>query len=213
MEKYRVFLTDDHQLIIDGLQSLLAQSEQFEVIGSAADGREALRKVPVFKPDLVIMDLDMPGLNGIETTRALKTDLPELRIVILTMHLEKGLVSTLKEAGADGYMVKDTSQQEFLHGLRLVMEEGSYYSVSVTESLLEKGDKDEGRSALTTRLSEREREVLQQLIEGYSSKEISTNLHIGMETVNTHRKSLLRKLEARNVAHLVKIALQSGLVR
>lgn len=210
--KYKVFLTDDHQLILDGLQSLLAQTTDFEVIATARNGREALQKVPILKPELVLMDLDMPKLNGMEATRELKVQCPEVKVVILSMHLEQSLVRRLTEIGADGYMVKDSDREEFLHGLRLVMQGKRYYSSLITQALIEESSMPPSKITLNLKLSDRELEVLRRLVEGYSSKEIASDLDLGIETIHTYRKSLLRKLNARNVAHLVKIALQAGIV-
>ncbi|MGF1533751.1 MAG: response regulator [Bernardetiaceae bacterium] len=210
MKKHQVFLTDDHQLILDGLQMIFAQTDDFEVIATAHSGWEALQKVPILCPDLVVMDIDMPGLNGLETTRRLKAQLPAIKITLLTMHLEPSLIDKLQQVGADGYMVKDGSQAELLKGLRLVMSGETYYSPLIKRT--DTPPDTHSTISLHLTLSERELEVLRLLVDGLSSKEIADRLCIGTETVHTYRKNLLRKLHARNVAHLVKIALQSGMV-
>jgi DNA-binding NarL/FixJ family response regulator len=213
--KATLFIVDDHQLVIDGILSMLHDDPEWEVIGYANTGEEAIKKIPLLRPDVVLMDLEMPGMNGFQATQKLLALVNDIKIVILTLHHEKVIAQKLIKLGACGYMLKSGSRQEFLHGLNAVRQGIKYYSPQLTEAALEINSleiKKETNVKLLALLSEREREVLQFVAEGASSKEMATRLNLSAATVETHRKSLLKKLNARNSAELIRLAITEGLI-
>jgi two-component system, NarL family, nitrate/nitrite response regulator NarL len=215
MDKTTLYIVDDHQLLIDGITSMLASNSEWEVIGYANDGQEAVTKVPILKPDIVLMDLDMPIMNGmIATEKLLKID-SNIKIVIITLHHEKAILKRLIKLGASGYMLKDTPKEEFIKGLELVSSGSNFYSSHLTESILNISSlevKKETNVKLLCLLSDREREVLALVAEGLSTKEMADKINLSPKTVESYRKNLLQKLEARNTAHLIRIALKEGIL-
>lgn len=210
-----LFIVDDHQLLIDGIKSMIADNDHWHVLGFANDGEEALRTIPILKPDIVLMDLDMPVMNGMQAMEKLLKINPKLKIVIITLHFEKPIVEKLIKMGAAGYMLKDTPKDEFLRGLEIIKNGHKFYSSLVTESILEVNPlavKKESNVKLLALLSEREREVLSLVAEGTSTKEIAEALFLSPKTVESYRKNLLSKLNARNTAHLIRIAIKEGLI-
>lgn len=215
MKKSTLYLVDDHQLVIDGIISLVESSGEWEVIGYANSGEEALKKIPILKPDIILMDLEMPGMNGLQCTEKLLAQNPGYKIVILTFHHEKALVQKMVKMGIAGYIVKNAPRQEFLTGLQMVKQGTKFYSSQLTESMLEVTPltvKKESNVKLLALLTQREREVLQLIAEGISSKEIADRLHLSPGTIETHRKNLLKKLNARNSAELIRMAITEGLL-
>ena len=214
--KKRIFLVDDHVLLADGIRSMLEEEPGLEVVDHFENGLAAVEKLPEQSPDLVLMDLDMPIMNGLEAAQHLRAKLPELPIIILSMHAEKAVVQKCVKEGVRGYLLKNSSQSEFLQAIRSVLAGGKYYSALLTESLIapEKVALEGNASVrLLAALSDRELDVLKLLAEGLSSKEIAEELFVSPQTVDSHRKSLLKKLEVKNVAGLVRVAFQEGLVR
>jgi DNA-binding NarL/FixJ family response regulator len=211
-DTHSVLLVDDHQLVLDGIEALLKNTSEFEVLATAANGKEAIAKVQMLRPELVLIDLDMPVMNGLEATRQLRKNGYSGKIVVLSMHKEQAVVKQLMAAGANGFLVKDSPREEFIHCLRLVMQGKASFSSTLTEQLFSGQEQQLSEKFLSVSFSEREIEVLRLLVEGYSTKEIASLLHIGTETVTTHRKNMLQKTNARNVAHLVKIALKTGVL-
>jgi DNA-binding NarL/FixJ family response regulator len=212
----RLVLVDDHALLADGIRSLLEAEPDLEIVAHFTNGLAAVEQVPALQPDLLLMDLDMPIMNGLEAAKLLRGRLPELPIIILSMHAEKAIVQKAMREGIRGYLLKNSSQSEFLNGIRAVLGGGKYYSALLTESLVVPDRVPlaaETSVKLLATLSERELEVLRLLVEGFSSKEIAEELCLSPQTIDSHRKSLLRKLEAKNVAGLVRIAFREGLVR
>ncbi len=215
MKKGTLYLVDDHQLVIDGIIALVEGSGEWEVLGYANSGEEALQKIPILKPDIILMDLEMPRMNGLQCTEKLLGLNPDAKVVILTFHHEKALVQKMVKLGAVGYIMKNAPRHEFLTGLQLVMQGTKFYSSQLTESMLEVTQltvKKEPNVRLLALLSQREREVLQLIAEGLSTKEIGEKLHLASATVETHRKNLLRKLNARNSAELIRMAITEGLL-
>ncbi|QOI97445.1 MAG: response regulator transcription factor [Flammeovirgaceae bacterium] len=215
MEKGTLYLVDDHQLVIDGIIALVEGSGEWKVIGYANSGEEALRKIPILKPDIILMDLEMPRMNGLQCTEKLLAHNPQAKVVILTFHQEKALVQKMVKMGVSGYIMKNAPRQEFLTGLQLVRQGGKFYSSQLTESMLEVNPlavRKESNIKLLALLSQREREVLKLIAEGISSKSIAEKLNLSPATVETHRKNLLKKLNARNSAALIRMALTEGLL-
>ncbi|HWS00997.1 MAG TPA: response regulator transcription factor, partial [Prolixibacteraceae bacterium] len=177
------------------------------------NGKEALQLLPVVEPDLVLMDIDMPVMNGINALKEIKKTNPAIRVIILSMHAEAGMIKSLVDLGADGYLLKSCSQDELLRAIRSVALGQSYFSHGVTLSLL--GAKGNGFQAVSQQaeiLSDRETEVLQLIAEGFSNKEIGAKLFISHRTVDTHRTNLMKKLNVNNIAGLISYAIKRGLV-
>ena len=211
----RIVLAEDHTILREGLRALLSSDSIFEIVGEAEDGREAVRCVERLSPDLLLMDLSMPRMSGMEAIREIKKRHPETRIIALTVHkTEEYLLTTLK-AGADGYVLKDATHDELVLAIKHVMTGKSYLSPSVSEKVivgyLEGREGVESVSAWKT-LSQREREVLKLIAEGYKNKEIAKDLCISLKTVEKHRANLMKKLDLHNAAALTVYAMEKGLV-
>lgn len=209
----RVLLVDDHTLFRHGLRTLLEKHGAFEVVGEAEDGRAAVKLVEQLHPDVVVMDIAMKGLNGIEATRQVRQRFPRTQVVMLSMHLLESYVRQALESGASGYLLKSAAGSELIAALENVRNGGSYFSGPVSRMIVEgyletnRAAKDEKVSLLTPR----EKEVLQLIAEGNSYKEIASALKISPKTVGQHREHLMQKLHCRRTAELVKFALREGL--
>lgn len=209
----KVFIADDHQLIIDGLIDMLSSEEDLEVIGTASDGNEAITKIPIVKPDVVLLDLDMKGCNGFEVLEALGKKLSEVRFVILSMHLEKALMEKAIRLGIAGYLPKTVNKHELILAIKNVHSGFKHFSAAVTVGLAAAEKSTPSATPfLINELSSREKEVLKELALGHSNKDVSERLHISHFTVETHRKNIMRKLDAHNVADLIRVAFKSGLI-
>lgn len=208
----RILLVDDHRVVVEGLRTLLNDENDLNVVGLAKDGRSAIAMVDQLSPDVVIMDVTMPGLNGIEATAQIVKDHPKTRVLALSTHTDGRHVRSMLEAGAHGYVTKEMAGPELLQAIREVSHGRKYLSSDVTESVVDGYVKKvaEDRSAMTT-LSGREREVLQLLAEGLTSGEIADRLTISTNTVDTHRRNLMKKLDLHSVAELTKYAIREGL--
>jgi len=205
-----ILIADDHQVLTDGLKSLLAGEEQLEIKGVASNGAEALEMLKLLKVDVVLMDIDMPVMGGIEATRIIKKDFPGVKVLMLTMHDEKAIISMLLEIGADGYVLKNSTRSELLHAIREVAAGRKHLSEEVRAVLLTSTSP--GKDSKLGGLTQREVEILQLVAEGLSNKEIGERLFISHRTVDTHRTNLMTKLSVHNVAGLVRFAIENGLV-
>lgn len=213
MNPIKVLLADDHQIILDGLQSLLKNEEDITVIAEATNGREALRILEILQPDLVLMDIDMPVMNGIDALKEIGRRFPSVKVIILSMHSEGGMIKSLMDLGASGYLLKSCSQDELLTAIRKVAGGQSYFSQDVTLSLL--GAKSRERAINEPRneiLTERETEILKLIVAGFSNKEVGEKLFISHRTVDTHRTNLMKKLNVSNIAGLISFAIKHGKV-
>ncbi|MFQ5576798.1 MAG: response regulator [Anaerolineae bacterium] len=212
-----IFLADDHAVLRDGLRLLLEAQPDFSVVGEAANGRDAVRQVAQSgsaAPDVLIMDIAMPGLNGIEATRQVLEACPGVRVIILSVHSTLEHISQALQAGARGYLLKESAGVEVVNAARTVAAGGRYLSRKIPPDAIARytrrsraGD----THRLTARLSPREREVLQLVVEGKSSADIAAILHLSPKTVDTYRSRLMQKLELHNLPELVKFAIQHGL--
>ena len=215
MENLRIVLAEDHTILREGLRALLSADPDFEIIGEAQDGREAVRCVEKLEPDLLLMDLSMPRMSGMDAIREIKKRYPEIKIIALTVHkTEEYLLNTL-QAGADGYVLKDATHDELVLAIKNVMVGKSYLSPGVSEKVIEGYlEGRESHRALSTweKLSQREREVLKLIAEGFKNKEIAEDLCISLKTVEKHRANLMKKLDRHNAAALTVYAVQKGLV-
>jgi two-component system response regulator NreC len=209
----RVILADDHTIVRHGLTRLIGQQEDMEVIAQAADGHSTVELTRELSPDMVIMDIGMPDLNGIDATRQIVRDFPNVKVIGLSMHSGKKFVIEMFKAGASGYLLKDCAVEELTTAIKTVAAGKIYLSPSITDVVIENyvrhSDKKE-HSAFSL-LSQREREVLQLMAEGKTTKQIGLQLHISPKTVEGHRLRLMAKLNIDSVAKLTKYAIQEGL--
>ena len=209
-----VFLADDHAIVRDGLQLLLESSGDIEVIGQAGSGRQTVQEVLRMKPDVVLMDIAMPELNGIEATRQLISERPETNVIILSMHATSEHIYQALQAGASGYLLKEAVGQEVVAAVTEVIQGRRYLSQKITETLVDdylfQREIGSTRSPLD-RLSSREREVLQMVAEGLSSAKIADQLSLSPKTVDTYRSRIMQKIGVRDVTELVKFAIRHGL--
>lgn len=214
-QKVRIVIAEDHTILREGLRSLLSSDPNFEIIREAEDGREAIRCVEKFKPDLILMDLSMPRMNGMEAISEIKKRFKETKILVLTVHkTEEYILATLK-AGADGYILKDSTHAELMMAVKNVLSGKQYISPGISEKVIE--GYLEGRKTLKARtawetLTQREREILKLIAEGYKNKEIADDLCISVKTVEKHRANLMEKLDLHNVQALTTYAIEKGLV-
>jgi DNA-binding NarL/FixJ family response regulator len=208
-----ILLADDHRIFRDGLRPLLAAHEDLEVVAEAADGLEALRLAQEQEPDIAVLDISMPGLNGIEVARRLKQEAPSVKPIILSMHSDRRFVLEALRAGARGYLLKDAGILELITAIREIIDGKIHLCAAVSEQVIRDyvclADAEEG--SVFALLSAREREVLQLLAEGLATKEIADHLNLSVKTVESHRKAVMDKLEIRSIAELTKYAIREGL--
>ena len=214
MSSIRVYLADDHAVVRDGLHSLLQAQGDILVIGEAANGRQAVRDVKQLKPDVVVMDITMPELNGIDAAHEIHEALPETQVVILSMHATTEHIYRALQAGAIGYLLKESAGKEVVDAIRAVRSGHRYLSQRIADAVLddyvENRDTGTGRSPIE-RLSARERQILQLVVEGKSSAAIAKTLHLSPKTVETYRSRLMHKLHITDLPSLVKFCIQNGL--
>lgn len=211
-EPLRLMLADDHRMVRSGLSNLLARQHGWVVSAEADDGEELLTLVEADPPDVVVLDLNMPRMGGIEATRRIKADHPEIRVVVLSMHDEPEYVIRSLQAGADAYVFKQAEPQVLLEAIRTVAEGRKFFPSDVAVALSGMGAGNADDTTSGTQITPREREVLVLVAKGKSNKEIADLLFVSPRTVETHRARLLKKLEARNTAELVQLALRFGLI-
>lgn len=211
--KIKVMIADDHQLFREGISTLLNSHENIEVIAQAQDGTEAIEKARQYKPDVVLIDIAMPVMNGIEATKKLKTIIPGIKIITVSMHSDRQYVKGALEAGADGYLLKNCTYRQLTDAIQSVVDGKKYLSQDITELVIS------GYLSPTapgvdeySQLSEREKEIFMMFAEGKSTREISEKLFISVKTVNTHKQNILDKLSLNSNADLVKYALKKGLI-
>lgn len=212
MSDLRIILADDHAVLRDGLAFLINRQPGLRVVGQAGDGLELLNLVRLHRPDLVVMDLSMPKLGGLEATERLKTEFPEVRIVILTMHEDTGYLTRLVRAGADGFMLKRSAAERLIEGIRTVAGGQTWFDPALAAMALrqELQPKALASEPATHKLSEREEEVLRLLALGYANKEVADKLHLSVKTVETYRGRIAEKLGLRSRVEMVQYALRQG---
>ena len=211
----KIFLADDHTIVRQGLAKLLEAEPNIKVVGEAQDGREAVNKVQKLNPDIVIMDIAMPLLNGIEATRQIKKILPQTKIIILSMHSHDRYISELINLGASGYLLKDSTCGEIVKAVSAAMKGDVYLSPSISRRVVEDYlslKKTSSREDLYAKLSNREREVFQMIAEGHSTRKISDILCVSPSTVKTHRANIMEKLRLENISQLIQFAIRLGIV-
>ena len=209
----RVLLVDDHQMFREGLRSLLAADPEIQVVGEADSGRTALKLACATKPNIIVMDVSMPDLNGVEATRQIKAAVPHSRVIALSAHSDRRFVARMLEAGASGYLLKDCAFDELTRAIHSVSKNQIYLSPAVAAGVVEDSlgrtlsTQPQGTAALTPR----QREVLQLVAEGLATKQIAARLHVSVKTVETHRQQLMKRLDVQSVADLTKHAIREGL--
>ncbi len=206
----RVLIADDHQMFIDGLKSLLERESGIEITGSANNGTQALECIEAQKPDVVLLDINMPEMNGINTTALIRKKYPAVKVLILTMYKTKGFINGLTRTGAAGYILKNTSHSELMEAIRTVAAGGTFFSKEVAETLSDKKPRFEVHSDAS--LSKREIEIIREIAKGLTTKQIAEKLFISYYTIETHRKNILSKLQLTNTAEVILYASQSGLL-
>jgi two-component system, NarL family, response regulator NreC len=213
--KLRIVLGDDHTLVRQGLRKILEEKPEWEVVAEAGDGREAVRQALALRPEVVVLDIGMPLLNGIESTRQIVRRHPEIRVLILSMHSEEAYITQALQAGAKGYLLKDSADTDLIRGVADVAAGKSFFSPAVARVMLDDYVRhlaDKGISDRYEALSEREREIFQLIAEGHSNKEIAEVLSISPATVETHRAHIFQKLDLHNTAEVVLYAVRRGVI-
>lgn len=210
MAKIKVLIADDHEILRFGISTFLNSAENINVVGEASSGDECIELFKEKKPDVCVLDISMPGKNGIETTKAIREIDPNVKVLILSMHIDKAILDQVLEAGINGYLLKDTEKTELLHGIESIAKGQQVFSDPI-QKLITKSYLNGGRTPHDS-ITSRELEVLQLIVEGYSSKLIADKLNISPRTVDTHRGNIMQKLNIPNAAGLVRYAMENDLV-
>lgn len=205
-------MADDHPVVRKGLQSCLARQERLKIVGEASDGDEAVAKTLELAPDVVLMDISMPRMTGLAATEALRKAVPNVKVLILSMHNNKEYIFRIIQAGAHGYVSKEASPDELLEAIESVYQGETFFSPEIAQAALNHLVQSNGKKEPFDQLTSREREVLVLIAEGQSNKEIANHLGIGVRTIETHRERIMRRLNIHSVAGLTKFAIASGLV-
>jgi two-component system response regulator NreC len=209
----RVLLADDHKIVREGLCALLDKQEDIEVVAEAEDGHQALKLVQETSPNVAVIDIAMPGLNGIETTRRIVDKNPKVKVIALSMYSDRRLVARMLGAGASGYLLKDCAFEELAQAIRAVATEQTYLSSMIVDIVVKNffHNLEEADSSILSTLTNREREVLQLLAEGKTIKEIASYLCLSVKTIETHRQQIMHKLNIHSIAELTKYAIREGM--
>jgi DNA-binding NarL/FixJ family response regulator len=209
----KIMVVDEHKILREGLSTLIAKQPDMEIIGEATDGREALQLLDKLMPDLILMDVTMPNLNGIEATRKIKSRKPDIEVIALSLHSDRRYVLGMIDAGASGYLLKECAFDELVRAINTVMAKKKYLSPGISDILIEEYVKKttQDKPTIYSKLTPREREILQLIAEGKNTKEIARYLFISVKTVETHRRHIKKKLKVQSVAELTKIAIREGL--
>jgi two-component system response regulator NreC len=214
-EKRRIVIAEDHTILREGLCTLLSSQEDLQVVGEAGDGREAIRLVENLTPDLILTDLSMPKMNGVEAIREIRKRIPQTKILALTVHKTEEFILEVLQAGADGYIPKDASSNELMMAIRSVLMGKRYLCPSVSKVVIE-GYLESRRTTKASTpwdtLTKREREILKLIAEGHKNKEVADYLYISVKTVEKHRANLMKKLDLHSAAALTAYAMERGLV-
>lgn len=214
-DKIKVFLVDDHPIVRSGIRSELLKVANIDIVGEASNGKEAIEKAGEINPHVILMDISMPDMNGLEATTILRKKLPKIKIIALSMHDNKNYVMEMIRLGASGYVMKDSSPEELIEAIESVYSDNVYYSRNISESFLKdftQRIKKSKKAFYHELLTPREREILIQLANGLSNKKIAEKLFVSVRTVEAHREKIMQKLNLKNLAALTKYAIEEGLV-
>jgi DNA-binding NarL/FixJ family response regulator len=214
VSRITVLVAEDHTIVRKGICSLIDGKADIQVVGEAEDGREAIEKAEALTPDVVLMDITMPHLNGLEATRQIKKRCPQVKILALTMYTNEEYILQIIQAGASGYVIKQAAPAEMISAIHAVYRGDTFLSPSVSKVIIDEYMKHRASStsARYDELTDREREVLQLLAEGHSNRSIAEELNISIKTVGVHRTSIMKKLKCQSVSDLVKYALRKGII-
>jgi DNA-binding NarL/FixJ family response regulator len=217
MKNTKILIVDDHEVVRDGLKNILTSLDNISIAGEAGNGEDAVKMYSSLKPDLVIMDISMPGMNGIEATRVIKEKDPDARILILTMHDNQEYLNQIIRSGAKGFILKNTDKEELLDAVKTVASGDNFFSKDISKLIIDnyirtakESEKNDGYKEVP--LTKREIEILKLIASGYSNQEIANILYISYNTVDTHRKNIMHKLSIKNTAGLVRYAIEKGLI-
>jgi DNA-binding NarL/FixJ family response regulator len=208
----KVLVADDHPVVRKGLQTFLSRQGHLRIVGEAADGDDALRKARALSPDVVLMDISMPGMNGLAVTEVLRKEAPEMKVLVLSVHTNKDYIFRVIQAGAHGYVSKEAPPEELLRAIESVAAGEPHFSEDIARAALNEFVSSGGKKEPFAQLTSREREVLVHIADGQSNKEIADKLDIGVRTIETHRERIMRRLNIHSVAGLTKYAIANGLI-
>ena len=208
-----IIIVDDHKIMRDGLRNILENESEIEIIGEADNGRDAVKLIIEKKPDIAIMDIGMPEMNGVEATRQIAKEMPNVKIIALSMHYDMQFVSGMLKAGAKGYLLKDCAGAELISAIKTVSKNNTYICQDITNTLIDDYSKGQSIDYVgdDTILTNRENEILQLLTEGKTTKQIARDLFISVKTVEAHRTNIMHKLDIRNLPELTKYAIRKGI--
>jgi DNA-binding NarL/FixJ family response regulator len=216
MKRIRIFLVDDHQLVRDGIKALLTSAEDITILGEASTGKECFEKITLEPPDILILDISLPDMTGIEITQRVTETIPETRVLILSMYTDEDFILNSVKAGARGYLPKNTSREELLAAIHAIYEGEEFFADSISRILLRgylrKAKEDDTISPAPVTLTSREIEILKLFAEGFINKEISDKLDISIRTVETHKNHIMKKLELKSTVELIKYAIRNKIV-
>ncbi len=217
MKTTKILIVDDHEVVRDGLKNILTSLDNISIAGEAGNGEDAVKMYSSLKPDLVIMDISMPGMNGIEATRVIKEKDPDARILILTMHDNQEYLNQIIRSGAKGFILKNTDKEELLDAVKTVASGDNFFSKDISKLIIDNyirtaKETEKSDAYKEVPLTKREIEILKLIASGYSNQEIANILYISYNTVDTHRKNIMHKLSIKNTAGLVRYAIEKGLI-
>lgn len=210
-EKIKLIIVDDHQMLIDGIKSLLKSDKRFEVVGETTKSPDAIELTNTFQPDILLSDIDMPDMNGIELTKLLKSVFPSLHVLVLSMHNDRTMIAEAVNAGASGYILKNTGKEELVSALIKIYHGGMFFSDDVAAEMMRPAEPVKSTNNMAN-LTIRELEIVKLIAEEYNNAQIADKLFISERTVETHRKNILRKTNTHNVLGLVKYAMENGII-
>ena len=214
MKKVTILIVDDHKIVRDGIRSLIENEEHLVIVGEAANGKEAIDAAESITPDLIIMDINMPQMDGIEATRAIKKIHPSIKVLALTMVVESYQIRNMIEAGASGYILKSSNQEELINAITEVDKGNVHFSDEATKAILEEMvNPNLNASKNEFEITDREKDVLKLIVDEFTNQEIADKLFISVRTVDAHRRNLLQKIGAKNTAGLVKYAIENGIFK
>lgn len=219
MEKIKILVVDDHSLVRDGIVAMLESCADFEVIGEASDGEEAINKAYLMMPDLILMDIMLPGINGVEAARIIKSKLKEMKILFLSMEVSEEFLNEILKFGAEGYVLKDIRKNELASAVRMAVTGTPYFSKGISDMVFKRyremnsGEPESKPKPASDKLTEREIEILKLLSQGLSKKEIADQLFISPRTIDAHRSNIMEKLELKSTVDMVKYAIKQQLIQ